>query len=42
MYYVDPWGKHVGYEDVFTKVDLCGAHYEKVWLGRDLVQQFIR
>ncbi|WP_282607490.1 2,4'-dihydroxyacetophenone dioxygenase family protein [Pelagibius sp. Alg239-R121] len=42
MYYVDPYGKHLGYEDVFTKIDMCRAHYEEVGLGADYVQQFIR
>ena len=23
MVYVDPWGKQTGYEDVFTKIDMC-------------------
>ena len=42
MYYVDPWGKHMGYEDVFTKIDMCRAHYTKCGLGEDYVDQFIR
>ncbi|MBE2276080.1 MAG: 2,4'-dihydroxyacetophenone dioxygenase family protein [Rhodobacteraceae bacterium] len=42
MLYVDPWGKTMGYEDVFTKIDMCRAHYEKVGLGADFVSQFIR
>jgi 2,4'-dihydroxyacetophenone dioxygenase len=42
MYYVDPWGKPLGYEDVFTKIDLCRKHYENVGLGRDFVDQWIR
>jgi len=42
MYYVDPYGKHLGYEDVFTKIDMCRAHFENVGLGADYVQQFIR
>ncbi|MFC5586103.1 2,4'-dihydroxyacetophenone dioxygenase family protein [Nitratireductor kimnyeongensis] len=42
MYYVDPWGKHEGFEDVFTKIEMCRNHYEKVGLGRDFVDQFIR
>jgi 2,4'-dihydroxyacetophenone dioxygenase len=42
MYYVDPWGKNVGYEDVFTKLDMCKAHYEKVGLGADYAEQFVR
>ena len=42
MYYVDPYGKHLGYEDVFTKIDICRKHYTKVGLGSDYVNQFIR
>jgi len=42
MLYCDPWGKVTGYEDVFTKIDLCRAHYQKVGLGADYVDQFIR
>ncbi|WP_110650661.1 2,4'-dihydroxyacetophenone dioxygenase family protein [Salinicola peritrichatus] len=42
MYYVDPWGKHMGFEDVFTKIDMCRRHYEACGLGRDYVDRFIR
>ncbi len=42
MIYVDPDGRQLGYEDVFTKIDLCRAHYEAAGLGRDYVDQFIR
>ncbi len=42
MYYVDPWGKPMGYEDVFTKIDLCREHYAAVGLGADFTDQFIR
>ncbi|GHC27911.1 2,4'-dihydroxyacetophenone dioxygenase family protein [Aidingimonas halophila] len=42
MYYVDPWSGHLGFEDVFTKVDMCRQHYEACGLGRDYVDQFIR
>ena len=42
MCYVDPYGEILGYEDVFTKIDLCRTHYEKVGLGADYVDQFIR
>jgi hypothetical protein len=42
MYYTDPWGKGMGYEDVFTKIEMCRAHYEKVGLGGAYVDQFIR
>ncbi|PMR81802.1 cupin [Halomonas urumqiensis] len=42
MAYVDPWGKHLGYEDVFTKIDMCRKHYEACGLGGEYVDQFIR
>ncbi|SDE04031.1 Cupin domain protein [Limimaricola pyoseonensis] len=42
MYYVDDDNKHVGFEDVFTKIDMCRKHYEEVGLGADYVDQFIR
>ena len=42
MYYVDPWGANIGYEDVFTKIDMCRAHYEAVGLGANYVDRFIR
>jgi 2,4'-dihydroxyacetophenone dioxygenase len=42
MYYVDPWGKPVGYEDVFTKIDMCRRHYADAGLGAGYVDQFIR
>ncbi len=42
MIYVDPYGKQTGYEDVFTKIDMCRAHYAKCGLGAGFVDQFIR
>jgi quercetin dioxygenase-like cupin family protein len=42
MYYVDPWGKPMGYEDVFTKIDMCRAHFDAVGLGASFADQFIR
>jgi len=42
MVYVDEAGKAIGYEDVFTKIEMCMAHYEKVGLGKAFVEQFIR
>ncbi|WP_159714646.1 2,4'-dihydroxyacetophenone dioxygenase family protein [Geminicoccus flavidas] len=42
MYYVDPWGNNVGFEDVFTKIDMCRKHYKEVGLGEDYVDRFIR
>ena len=40
--YVDPDGIPTGVEDVFTKIEKARAHYERVGLGADYVQQFIR
>ena len=42
MIYVDPDGAVLGYEDVFTKIDLCRRHYTAVGLGEGFVDQFIR
>jgi 2,4'-dihydroxyacetophenone dioxygenase len=42
MSYVDPWGKPIGYEDVFTKIDMCRRHYDAIGLGGNYVDQFIR
>jgi len=42
MIYVDEKGATVGYEDVFTKIDMCRTHYQSIGLGADFVDQFIR
>jgi hypothetical protein len=42
MIYVDPDGRVQGYEDVFTKIDLCRRHYTTAGLGEGFVDQFIR
>ena len=42
MIYVDPWGEPTGYEDVFTKIDMCRKHYRNVGLPADYVDRFIR
>jgi 2,4'-dihydroxyacetophenone dioxygenase len=40
--YVDVDGAPVGVEDVFSKITSARAHYERVGLGADFVNQFIR
>jgi 2,4'-dihydroxyacetophenone dioxygenase len=42
MIYVDPMGEKLGYEDVFTKIDMYKRHYEAVSLGADYVQRYVR
>jgi 2,4'-dihydroxyacetophenone dioxygenase len=42
MVYVDEHGAHVGYEDVFTKIEMCRRHYEACGLGAAYVDQFVR
>ncbi len=42
MIYVDAEGRQVGYEDVFTKIAMCRAHYRDVGLGDGYVEQFVR
>ncbi len=42
MVYVDEDGKAIGFEDVFTKIQMCIKHYESTGLGTKFVEQFIR
>ena len=42
MYYVDENGQHTGFEDVFTKIEMCRSHFEAVGLGAGFADQFIR
>ena len=42
MVYVDPQGNTLGYEDVFSKIDICKRHYENIGLGGDYVTKYIR
>jgi 2,4'-dihydroxyacetophenone dioxygenase len=42
MVYVDQAGNVTGYEDVFTKIEMCRKHYAGCGLGESFVDQFIR
>ena len=42
MLYVDPDGNAQGYEDVFTKIEMCRRHYAANGLGAAYVDKFIR
>jgi len=42
MVYVDAQGEVTGYEDVFTKIEMCRKHYIEVGLGADYVDRFVR
>ena len=42
MVYLDENGQTTGYEDVFTKTEMCRRHYEAVGLGADFVDQYLR
>ena len=42
MIYVDPWGNTTGFEDVFSKIELCRRHYEAVGLDPGLLDRVIR
>lgn len=42
MIYVDADGRQTGYEDVFSKIDMCRAHYAAAGLGADYIEQFMR
>jgi 2,4'-dihydroxyacetophenone dioxygenase len=40
--YVDPYGKALGYEDVFTKLENVRNHYERIGLGADHANRLVR
>ncbi len=42
MIYLDEDDKVIGRDDVFTKIDMCRAHYADCGLGADYVMQFVR
>jgi 2,4'-dihydroxyacetophenone dioxygenase len=42
MIYLDDGGRQIGYEDVFSKIEMCRAHYAAAGLGADYVDQFVR
>ena len=42
MIYLDDEGRQNGYEDVFTKIDMCRQHYAACGLGSNYVDQFVR
>jgi quercetin dioxygenase-like cupin family protein len=42
MIYLDESGRQTGYEDVFSKIEMCRAHYAAAGLGAGFVDQFIR
>ena len=42
MIYVDDQNRQTGYEDVFTKIDLCRTHYRDNGLGASYVDAVIR
>jgi quercetin dioxygenase-like cupin family protein len=42
MVYVDEQGRQTGYEDVFTKIEMCRRHYVEVGLGAGYIDQFVR
>jgi hypothetical protein len=31
-----------GYEDVFTKIEMCRKHYDEVAWGKEFVDQYVR
>jgi quercetin dioxygenase-like cupin family protein len=42
MIYVDEDGNTTGYEDVWTKIEMCRRHYAAVGLGESFVDRFVR
>ena len=39
---VDEHGDPVGYEDVWTKIEMCRRHYASVGLGASYVDRYVR
>ncbi|MBC7710704.1 MAG: 2,4'-dihydroxyacetophenone dioxygenase family protein [Rhizobacter sp.] len=42
MIYLNDANEQTGYEDVWTKIEMCRAHYAANGLGADYVDQFVR
>jgi len=42
LIYLDEDHQPVGYDDVHKKIEMCMQHFERVGLGEDYVEQFIR
>jgi 2,4'-dihydroxyacetophenone dioxygenase len=42
LVYVDPDGAAIGFDDVFTRLDAARAHFERVGLGHDYADRFVR
>ena len=42
MIYLDEGGQQIGYEDVFSKIEMCRRHYSEAGLGATFVDQYIR
>jgi hypothetical protein len=42
MVYLDDAGRPTGYEDVFSKIEMCRRHYVEVGLGAGYVDQYVR
>ena len=42
MIYLDGDDRQIGYEDVWTKIEMCRAHYAANGLGAGFVDQFVR
>ena len=42
MVYLDEQGQVTGYEDVFSKIEMCRRHYEACGLGAAFVDAYVR
>lgn len=42
MIYLDQDDTTIGYDDVFTKIEMCQQHYQRNGLGTSYLEQFIR
>ena len=42
MIYLDAEGRQIGYEDVWSKIEMCRRHYANVGLGAAFADRFLR
>lgn len=42
LIYLDEQRKPTGFDDVHVKIEMCRRHFDKVGLGADYVEQFVR
>lgn len=42
LYDIDEDGRGTGFDDLFTKIDMCRGHHAAIGLGTDYAERFVR